>query len=296
MPLLMALIVITPVITPAQDYKPVKSDVFGRRYKAGETSRYRLTTEEIQNGNGASITTVVCELKVVYDSTGIPYEEIHWLSKKKVTTKDTTDETKDALTVKPYRISLDPAGRIDLPKIEVPAMTGAVEDFNTFFVAISPLIGATQLKSAGDTFEVKKPIKADFSNGTTILNGEDCFTVFMKMTGNTKSTVMLHTAFMPTAQPCLTYLLDEMNKPVINDTANNFQMVMPLGNDKYNVQYGREMFYINSTVRKRDGKITFAEMNNTLTLHLKVFCDKNYSNCQADVPFTEQRNLKLELL
>jgi hypothetical protein len=73
-------------------------------------------------------------------------------------------------------------------------------------------------------------------------------------------------------------------------------MVMPLGNDKYNVQYGREMFYINSTVRKHDGKIISAEMTNFLTLHLKVFCDKNYANCQAELPFAERRNLKLELL
>jgi hypothetical protein len=210
--------------------------------------------------------------------------------------KDTADETKEALGVKPYRISLDAAGRLDLPKIDVPAMTGAIEDFNTFFVAVSPLLGATRLHKPGDTFTVKQPIKADFSNGSFILKGEDCFTVSLKMTDETKKAVVLHTAFMPTVQPCFTYLLDEMSKPVVQDTTNNFQMVMPLGNDKYNVQYGREMFYINSTVRKHDGKILAAEMSNTLTLHLKVFCDKNYTGCQADVPFTEQRNLKLELL
>ncbi len=281
---------------PAQGYKPVKSDVFGRRYKPGETSRYSLTTEEIQNGKWSSTTTVVCKLNVVTDSAGIPYEEVHWLSKKKVTEKDTTDETSFALAVKPYRISLDPSGRIDLPKIDVSAMTGAIEDFNTFFVAISPLLGATQLKAAGDSFTVPIPIKADFSNGSSILNGVDCFAVSINMTGETKKAVMLHTAFMPTPQACFNYLLDEMNKPVIKDTVNNFQMVSPLGNDKYNVQYGREMFYINSMVRKHDGRIVSAEMSNTLTLHLKVFCDKNYANCQAEIPFTEVRNLKLELL
>lgn len=286
--------IILPLLAAAQ--KPVNSDLFGRKYKKGETSRYRLTTQEYRNGKPESITEVVCELTVVYDTAGIPYEEVRWLSKKMMGTKDTTDQTKEALAVKPYRISLDARGRLDLPKIEVPAMTGAIEDFNTFFVAVSPLLGATVLKKPNDTFTVKNPIKADFSNGSTILKGDDCFSVSIQMTGEDKKDVLLHTAFMPPAQPCFTYMLDEVSKPVVSDTANNFQMVQPVGNDKFNVQYGRELFYINSTVRKKDGKITFAEMSNTLTLHLKVFCDKTYAACQAELPFTELRTLKLELL
>jgi hypothetical protein len=276
--------------------KPVNSDLFGRKYKKGEISRYKLTTQEYRNGKLEFVTHVVCELTVVYDTAGIPYEEVRWISKIMMGPRDTTDQTKEALAVKPYRISLDARGRLDIPKIEVPAMTGAIEDFNTFFVAVSPLLGATVLQKQGDTFLVKNPIKADFSNGSTILRGDDCFSVLIKMTGKQKKNVVLYTAFMPPPQPCFTYILDEMNKPVVNDTTNNFQMVQPVGNDKFNVQYGREMFYINSTVRKKDGKITFAEMSNSLTLHLKVFCDKNYATCQAELPFAEQRILKLELL
>ena len=276
--------------------KPVNSDLFGRKYQKGEISRYKLTTHEYRNGQLEFVTEVVCELTVVYDTAGIPYEEVRWISKIMMGSRDTIDQTKEALSVKPYRISLNASGRLDIPKIEVPAMTGAIEDFNTFFVAVSPLLGATELKKQGDTFAVKNPIKADFSNGSTILRGDDCFSVSIKMTGEDKKNVYLHTAFMPPSQPCFPYILDEMNKPVVIDTTNNFQMVQPVGNDKFNVQYGREMFYINSTVRKKDGEITIAEMSNTLTLHLKVFCDKTYASCQAELPFAEQRMLKLELL
>jgi hypothetical protein len=87
-----------------------------------------------------------------------------------------------------------------------------------------------------------------------------------------------------------------MNTPVVADTINNFQMVMPTGPEQYIVQYGREYFYINSTVRKKDGKIINATMFNKLNLKLKINCNKEYKNCQFEMPFSEQRNLRLELL
>ena len=106
---------------------------------------------------------------------------------------------------------------------------------------------------------------------------------------------MLTSSFAPPAQPCLSFLTPDMNTPIIKDTINNFQMVMQLGPEKYLVQYGREFFYINSMVEKSDGKITNATMYNILDLKLKINCDKEYKNCQIETPFSEQRNLKLEL-
>jgi hypothetical protein len=73
-------------------------------------------------------------------------------------------------------------------------------------------------------------------------------------------------------------------------------MVQPTGNQKFNVQYGREIFYIYSITERNDGKLLSATMNNTLNLRLKINCDKDYKNSQADIPFTIQRDLKLELL
>ena len=73
-------------------------------------------------------------------------------------------------------------------------------------------------------------------------------------------------------------------------------MVMQTGVGQYMVQYGREYFYVNSTIQKSDGKITNATMFNQLNLKLKINCDKEYKNSQFEMPFAEQRNLKLELL
>lgn len=270
--------------------------VFGRKYKMGEVYRYQLTTSVNQNGKWVSTNISVCELKVVPDSNEVPYDEIRWLSAKELTAKDTIDHTKEALSVRPYRISLDPKGLLPIPKIEIPSMTGPITDFNTFFVAVGPQLGATKLKRKGDNLEKDEPVKGNFSNGKNILQGEDCLLVSVRMTGETTKNVLLRTSFLPPSHPCLTYITQDMQAPVVRDTMNNFQMIMPAGKGQYNLQYGREFFYINSSIRKSDGKIEEADMSNTLNLRIKLNCGADYKTCQMEVPFVIERTLKLELL
>jgi hypothetical protein len=272
------------------------SKLFGRIYTIGETCRYRLTMEELHDGKWDHTNIAICELRVVKDSLGTPSDEVRWISRKTINAKDTIDATQSALAVKPYIISLDPKGKIDLPKIEISEMTEPIQDFNTFFIAVSPIIGATKLSKKGDTASIPQAVKADFSNGSTILKGEDCIDISVKLTDVSKSQVMLHTSFSPPSQSCLEFLTADMNKSVAADTINNFQMVMQQGPGQYLVQYGREYFYINSTIQKSDGKIIRATMFNSLILKLKINCDKEYKNCQLELPFGEQRNLNLELL
>lgn len=272
------------------------SKLFGRKYKIGETYRYRLTMEELHDGKWDHTNIAICELRVIRDSLDTPYDEVRWISRETITAKDTIDATQSALAVKPYIISLDSKGKIDLPKIEISEMTEPIQDFNTFFIAVSPIIGATKLSRKGNTASIPQPVKADFSNGSTILKGEDCINISVKLTDISKSQVMLHTAFSPPSKSCLGFLTADMNISVVADTINNFQMVMQQGPGQYLVQYGREYFYINSTIQKSDGKIIKAMMFNSLILKLKINCDKEYKNCQLELPFVEQRNLNLELL
>jgi hypothetical protein len=280
----------------AQDASPKGNELFGRKYTAGETYRYRLTMEESHGGQWDHSNVAVCELKVIKDTGGIPYDEIRWVSMEVLSPKDTSERNKAALAVRPYRISLSPGGRVDLPRIEVPEMTEPIQDFNTFFVAVSPLVGIAGLRQKADSFALKDPVKADFSNGAAILKGEDCIAIAVKLTGLSHDNAMLYSSFFPSNQACLSFLLPEMNTPVIADTVNNFQMVLQLGPDKYLVQYGRELFYINTTIRRSDGKITGATMFNRLDLKMKINCDKDYKGCQLEMPFSEERKLKLELL
>ena len=118
----------------------------------------------------------------------------------------------------------------------------------------------------------------------------------VKLTGESEEAYMLLTSFMPPVKPNLTYLTRAMNTPVVADTMNNFQMVIPAGNDKFNIRYGREYFQINSVVGKADGKLLNAWMINELTLNTQARCDSAYQHCAAVIPYSEERKLTLTML
>jgi len=273
-----------------------QNSLLDRKYKIGDKYQYKLTCSEYHNRILKSTVISVCELKVGKNDDGIFYDEINWISKITITGVDTSDQSNKAKSVKPYRISLHPKGKLELPAIMVPEMTQPMQDFNTFFVAVSPHLGTTELKAAGDSILNPDLIKADLSNGDFIVIGEDCFKIKMKITGITKESVMTQVAFLPPAQACFTYLLEEMKIPVVDSTINNIQMVLNAGNKKYNVQYGREIFFIDSVSQRKDGKIESAEMDNTLNLKVKINCGSDYKDCAAELPFTIQRNLILKML
>ena len=271
--------------------------VFARKYKIGETYRYKLVMTEYHNGELQFTNIAVCELHVV-DSNRMKYDEVRWLSKEVIKGRDTTDQSAISLSTKPYRISLAGFGQLDLPRIEKAEMTEPLEDFNTFFAAVNPgfFMMGRRFTQPGDSVYMKTPIKANFSNRSTIPKGEDCLAISVKILSATEQQTHLRTSFMPPAQPCLSFILSDMNTPVVNGWANNFQMVSPLGDERFNISYGREFFYISTTLSNSDGKIVYAEMFNQLNLKIRKNCDKDYKNWQVEVPFEEERKLTLELL
>lgn len=266
-----------------------------RKYKPGERYRYRMTTEVTHNGKKLSTIIAVAEL-MVRDSANIPYDEIHWISKKIVTGTDTIDESNKARQVNPYKISLHPKGKVLLPALNNAGMTGEITDFNTFFVAVSPALNIDQVKIKGTPYPQKESVIGNFANGKDILEGKDCLSTTLQLTNETNTELQYLTQFLPPKEPCLQFLTPDMQTPVAPDTLNNFQMVQPFGEGKFNVFYGKENVIINTTVARKDGKITQATMDNRLSLKMKLSCDGQYMNCQTTIPYTIHRNLKLELI
>lgn len=275
---------------------PVKP-AFKRQYKTGDVYRYKLTLNEYKDGKLQFINISVCELHVV-DSNRTPYDEVKWLSKKVVRGNDTLDQTAIAQSARPYRITLAGFGIVNMPRIDKPEMTEPLEDFNTFFVAISPGLYMMGRRFAlpGDSVRMGSAIKANFANGANIPKGEDCLAISIKIVGSTQQETHIRTSFMPPAQSCLSFILNDMNASVIAGSPNNFQMVSALGNNRFNISYGREFFYIDSFVSNADGKIVHAEMYNQLDLKIKNNCDGDYQGCQVETSSGEVRKLKLELL
>ena len=147
--------------------------LFPRKYQPGDKYRYQLTCQEWQNEKWTSTTISTCELTVITDSAGIPWDEVHWLSVRRLSPQDSTDETVFAQSTKPYRISLHPRGGLPMPKLTVAQMTEPISDFNTFFVAISGLLGSSTLKKVGDKYSNSWQIFGDFSNGAPTADKPD---------------------------------------------------------------------------------------------------------------------------
>lgn len=271
-------------------------EIFGRKYREGETYRYKLTSEQFYGGVWTGTTVAVCELKITRDINGVYHDNVRWISMQQMRPKDTLNETDRAVKVHPYRISLDPRGKLEIPPIKEASMTGPITDFNTFLVAISPQLSATKLSQPGEIYIHPKPVTGNFANGTTIIKGLDCLQTAVQLDEINPASVVLTTHFLPPAKPCLSYLLPEMDIPVVKDTLNNFQMVVPVGKERFNVQYGREYFVIRSTVRRADGKITSATMSNVLTLKMKYNCNSDYKDCKGEFPSAIERKLVLELI
>jgi hypothetical protein len=291
--ILSLLIMATPLFFFAQSSSSQK---LNRRYKTGEMYRYRMTTDVTHNGKWQSTIIAVCELKVIADSAGIPYDEVRWISKKVFTIKDTLEHTAELHNTSPYRISLHSKGKLDIPPIQDAGMTGEITDFNTFFVAISPKLGIDALHKPGDLFKKPEQVKGNFANGKDILKGEDCLAVTNTLLKKDKRNAFIKTDFHPPSTGCLDYYTADMKQPVAGDTINNFQMVRYFSASKVNLFYGKEEFVINSTINTKDGKLQEASMINALRLNLKLNCNTDYSDCQNTFPFTIRRTIRLELL
>jgi hypothetical protein len=108
-------------------------------------------------------------------------------------------------------------------------------------------------------------------------------------------TARYETRFMPPAKGCIDMLKPWMEAEVVEGTPNNFQQQMDLGGAAA-VMWGREEFVVNSTVRRSDGRILAATMDNRLDLKLKVGCDANLDSCKHELPMKIRRDLTLELL
>ena len=286
---------LSPVKLPAQipNHSP---SLFPRKYTAGDRYRYQMTCEEWQNATWTTTTISVCELTVVTDSSGIPWDEVRWLSVRRLAPADTSDQSAIAQSLRPYRISLHPRGGVLLPPLNIPQMTEPITDFNTFFVAVAPVLGSAFLKKVGDKHTTPYPLIGDFSNGKNILEGQDCLATTVELTGEYGEGYTLLTSFMPPVKSTLNYLIPAMNTPVVKDTMNNFQMVMPAGDDKFNLQYGREFFVVSSVMAKTDGRLLNAKMNNRITLKRLVNCDSTFKHCESELPYSEERILTLTLL
>lgn len=263
-----------------------------RKYKAGETYKYKLTSEVWRNDKYTGKTVSTAEHHVVNGSSA---EEIKWVSKITYNETDTARLDSVAQKVTPYRISLLPNGKVLLPKLTVSEMVGEVTDLNTFFVAVAPASNAHKVSAKDPVFTNKDPRQGNFADSIVILYGTDCIEMSQHFISTDKQITTIRTDFLPLASFCLSPLIDTVAKRIY-DQPNNFQMIQKGVGDKVNFFWGVETFTITSKVDNKTGAIIEARMENTLNLQMRYNSSKDLQSYAVQIPVKIKRNLKLELV
>lgn len=265
-----------------------------RQYKKGENFKYRLTSEVYRNDKFASKAISISEHTVVENS-GLLSEEVRWLHKTSYTPKDTIQMDSTAQKVKPYKISLSQKGKVILPKLTVPEMTGDITDLNTFYVAVAPALNVHNLSSTNPMFTNDKLRQGNFADSIELLYGMDCLQVTQKLISANEQYAVVQTTFTPPSSFCLTPLLDTIEKKSF-DQFNNIEFVRKSEGDKVNLFWGVETFTVTSKISNVNGQIIEASMTNLLTLKMRYNASPDLKTYAIEMPMTIKRTLKLELL
>lgn len=266
---------------------------FQRRYVDGDSYQYRVTSKSERNGKPDGEATAVSRHTVVVPPDGVPFERIGWTE---YVTRDASGQQTpraDAERVPPYAISLDAQGRVDLPKVTVPAMIGMVTDLNTFMVAVSPRVGVQALRNVRDRHTHPDLLRGDFADGRQIVLGQDCTELTLTLVGLTPDVARIESRFAVPMRACL------VMRPWVTTRgpiASNFHMVMNPSGDVFDGFWGTEVFTIVSDVRRSDGQILKATMDNALDLTMKMGCDVAFAVCKGNVPVKSHRVVTLERL
>ena len=265
-----------------------------RKYKAGETYKYRLTTDVYRNDQYSGKTVSISEHRVINQGEVLS-EEIKWVSKTSYNGTDTVHLDSVAQGLPPYNISLSPSGKVLLPKLSNPEMVGEITDLNTFFVAIAPALNAQKLSAKNRDFKNTEPQHGNFADSISILYGTDCILVLQHLLGADKKYTTVRTDFTPPDSFCLSPLLDTVIKKTY-DHPNNFQMIQQGAGDKVIFLWGVESFTITTKLDNKTGAILEASMENILTLRMRYNASQDLKTYAVEMPVKIKRNLKLELL
>ncbi len=272
--------------------------VHQRLYVPGDQYQYRMVRTYYENG--AFKREEVVESVHEVPAEGPPRERIRFTKLTKRTVDETKDLSEAIAAFPPYEASIAQADNPDalaLPDIKGWDMgvVGPVTDLHTFLVAVSPQVGVDQVTLPGESHTLPEAPMASWANGDDIPVGEDCIQISITLIGLDAETAVYETRFMPPDEPILEMLKPWMEAQVVEGTPNNFQQLTKLDASAM-VMWGREEFVITSTVRRSDGMILEASMDNHLDLRLKVGCDPALNTCQHELPMKIRRELSLKLI
>ena len=278
-----------PLLLAALLLPVVDSFSFVRHYVPGQSYRYELR----ERSEGSAREQVAVSKHTVIARDGVPYERIEWVSLSDTEEGDLTALTKE---VPPAELSLRPGAAIDFAKpADNPRMMGAVTDLITFFTAVSPQMGVTEVRRAGETYVRPEVVIGDFADGKEFLAGRSCNGVTITLQALDAETATYRTVLQPPDRGCPALSRDWMNGPVCGNRDNTFEMIRRQA-PGFVAAWGCEKITIVSRVSRRTGAIVDAEMDNQLTWKMKFCMDDALTQCSALPDVKKRRFVTLRRL
>jgi hypothetical protein len=168
-------------------------------------------------------------------------------------------------------------------------------DIHTFLVAVSAQAGVDRVHRVGDRYVNPRTVVGQWSRGAVMPVGEDCIAIEVVLTDLAPTTATFMTSFSPPAARCLTPARPFMTTPVAG-APNNFQQI-ELKADAREAMWGREQFVVTTTVRRTDGVILDAHMDNELDLVMRTGCSNDsLERCRLEVPVKLRRTVTFQRL
>lgn len=274
---------------------PSPSFTYTRRYTPGSSRQYRLLLEYLPAGGVPFSQTTVSR----HDETARG-ERITFEGLSRVTAERKEDWSSIARSFRGYEASIAPGCSecLALPDLATTDahLTEPITDIHTFLVAVSPQGGVDRVHRVGDRYAVPKQVVGRWADGTRVPIGEDCITMEIVLTALEETTATFVTSFLPPAVQCIIPARPPMTAPVTGGGPNNFQQI-EIKSASREAMWGREQFVVTTRVRRSDGVILDARMNNELDLVMRTGCeDESLEHCRAEVPVKLRRKLAFQLV
>lgn len=194
------------------------------------------------------------------------------------------------------QVSLDPAAMPLIPDFTKvnPVLIGPIADFMTFYVDLWLAEKQGTLIRAGDHAFVKNGRPNSWADGKKTVLGNDAIDFDLTLVEVNDRTAKLIVRHVPPAQPQIQLPAEWMHTPVA-DTANNWAEVSKTNDGKYVAGVGKEIFDVELTIDRTDGKILSATMDNPVTVLSRTCVDAELSKCGEPEHYAIRRQIELKL-
>ena len=283
---------LAPAVSRAQVLAPRAADLLARRYRKGETFRYRMTASN--RGPSDTLTdSLTADVTVQKDTDGRFFEEVAWHD---VVVNGAPFALPAASQAFRQRLTLEANAKYtqipDLSKVH-PMLIGPITDLLTFYADMSVVRHGT-LEKPGDHFYFTHGTPASWADGQRVIIGESSidFDVRLKGIDRTAETATLLIRHVPSTPPQIKIPAEWMLPPVA-DTPNNWVQVERTGASNFTASIGQETFDVTITLSLTDGHVISAILDNPVQVRERECENEALTVCGGPVRYEIRRHVEI---